>query len=196
MRNIKSYPEVYKPFLIIVFLSIVQQFSGVSVIRAYSVAIFDTVFSNTTSYNNVTVLGGKGEACHHTSSMAYFSAIVIGLCRSVIVRPGGDWRVTFSGCRLLASLSLARILMTFSRRTMYFASLVLTILCLFLFSTFSYLISSWEGLVEDVFSLQVASLFSSCLLVISVQLGVQTLPLLLSGELFPADVRATCKVSY
>ena len=28
----------------------------------------------------------------------------------------------------------------------------------------------------------------------SVQLGVQTLPLLLSGELFPADVRATCKV--
>ena len=84
--------------------------------------------------------------------------------------------------------------MTFSRRTMYFASLVLTILCLFLFSTFSYLISSWEGLVEDVFSLRVASLFSSCLLVISVQLGVQTLPLLLSGELFPADVRATCKV--
>ena len=78
---------------------------------------------------------------------------------------------------------------------MYFASLVLTIICLFLFSTFSYLISSWEGLVEDVFSHQVASLFSSCLLVISVQLGVQTLPLLLSGELFPADVRATCKVS-
>ena len=104
--------------------------------------------------------------------------------------------VLFSDCRLLASLTLARILMTFSRRTMYFASLLLTILCLFLFSTFSYLISSWEGLVEDVFSLQVASLFSSCLLVISVQLGVQTLPLLLSGELFPADVRATCKVSY
>ena len=177
MRNIKNYPEVYKPFLIIVFLSIVQQFSGVSVIRAYSVAIFDTVFSNTTSYSNATLLGGSSEVCHHTSTMAYFSAIVIGLCR------------------LLASLSLARILMTFSRRTMYFVSLVLTILCLFLFSTFSFLISSWEGLVEDVFSLQVASLFSSCLLVISVQLGVQTLPLLLSGELFPADVRATCKVS-
>ena len=42
--------------------------------------------------------------------------------------------------------------------------------------------------------LQVGSFLSSCLLVISVQLGVQTLPLLLSGELFPADVRATCKV--
>ena len=86
--------------------------------------------------------------------------------------------------------------MTFSRRTMYFTSLVLTIVCLFLFSTFSYLTSSHSSVVEDVFSLQVASLLSSCLLVISVQLGVQTLPLLLSGELFPADVRATCKVSY
>merc|ERR1711936_1528772 len=61
------------------------------------------------------------------------------------------------------------------------------------FSTFSYLISTSPQLVEDVFILQVASLLSSCFLVISVQLGVQTLPLLLSGELFPADVRATCK---
>ena len=97
----------------------------------------------------------------------------------------------------MASLTLARILMTFSRRTMYFTSLILTIICLLLFSTFSYLISSHmlQDMVEGgVFSLQVASLLSSCLLVISVQLGVQTLPLLLSGELFPADVRATCKV--
>ena len=116
-------------------------------------------------------------------------------CKAVAKRSLLLLTVLLSDCRLLASLTLARILMTFSRRTMYFASLLLTILCLFLFSTFSYLISSWEGLVEDVFSLQVASLFSSCLLVISVQLGVQTLPLLLSGELFPADVRATCKVS-
>jgi len=175
MRNIRSYPEVYKPFLIIVFVSVVQQFSGVSVIRAYSVAIFDTVFSNTTSYTNSSMMKVEGEVCHHTSSMAYISAIVIGLCR------------------LVASLTLARILMTFSRRTMYFTSLVLTIICLNLFSTFSYLISTSSDLVENVFSLQVASLLSSCLLVISVQLGVQTLPLLLSGELFPADVRATCK---
>ena len=45
MRNLRDHPEVYKPFLIIVFVSLVQQFSGVSVIRAYSVSIFDTVFS-------------------------------------------------------------------------------------------------------------------------------------------------------
>ena len=81
MRNIRRYPEVYKPFLIIVFVSVVQQFSGVSVIRAYSDAIFDTVFSNTTSYTNSSMMKGEGEVCHHTSSMAYISAIVIGLCR-------------------------------------------------------------------------------------------------------------------
>ena len=32
-----------------------------------------------------------------------------------------------------------------------------------------------------------------CCLVFSVQLGIQTLPFLLSGELFPADIRAFCK---
>jgi len=187
MRNLKNHPEVYKPFLIIVFVSIVQQFSGVSVIRAYSVAIFDTVFSNSSSHGgNLTVFSDmnedgaiSGPTCHHTSSMAYISAIVIGLCR------------------LFSSLTLARILLTFSRRSMYFTSLILTIICLFMFSTFSYIISVFMSTGHDskevVFILQVASLLASCLLVISVQLGVQTLPLLLSGELFPADVRATCK---
>ncbi len=33
----------------------------------------------------------------------------------------------------------------------------------------------------------------ACLLVFAVQLGVQTLPFLLSGELFANDVRAVCK---
>ena len=39
----------------------------------------------------------------------------------------------------------------------------------------------------------VSSPASACLLVFSVQLGVQTLPMLLSGELFPSEVRAFCK---
>ena len=104
MRNLRSHPEVYKPFLIIVFVSVLQQFSGVSVIRAYSVAIFDTVFSSNTSTiftpashntssgsvfsSNVTVrVVGRvsGATCHHTSSMAYIAAIVIGVCRSAIL---------------------------------------------------------------------------------------------------------------
>lgn len=37
------------------------------------------------------------------------------------------------------------------------------------------------------------SLSSACAVVFSAQLGVQTLPQLLSGELFPSDVRAPCK---
>ena len=33
----------------------------------------------------------------------------------------------------------------------------------------------------------------TCLLVFAAQMGVQTLPFLLSGELFASDVRAVCK---
>ena len=42
-------------------------------------------------------------------------------------------------------------------------------------------------------SLKWVSLFTACCLVFAVQLGIQTLPFLLSGELFPADIRAFCK---
>jgi len=37
-------PEVTKPFLIIMFLSIIQQFSGMSILRAYVVKIFNKIF--------------------------------------------------------------------------------------------------------------------------------------------------------
>ena len=47
-----------------------------------------------------------------------------------------------------------------------------------MFSIFSSLWYKWAALV------------SACLLVFSVQLGIQTLPNLLSGELFPSDIRA------
>ena len=39
-RNIKSHPEPYKPFSIVMVLSIVQQFSGATVIRGYVFKIF------------------------------------------------------------------------------------------------------------------------------------------------------------
>ena len=38
-----------------------------------------------------------------------------------------------------------------------------------------------------------SSMFAACLLVFAAQMGVQTLPFLLSGELFASDVRALCK---
>ena len=43
INNINRHPEIYKPFLIIICLSVVQQFSGASIIRAYVVKIFDEV---------------------------------------------------------------------------------------------------------------------------------------------------------
>ena len=43
------------------------------------------------------------------------------------------------------------------------------------------------------FIYQWGALVTACCLVFSVQLGIQTLPHLLSGELFPSDVRAFCK---
>lgn len=189
VKSLCDHPEIYKPFLIIVTLSLVQQFSGVSVIRAYVVKIFDEVFSNHSlghqlnSTLNVTTVFLGTDGClvssrqHKTSSMAYVAAMVIGVCR------------------LISSLALARLLRSVSRRVMYFISLSLTLLCLTTFATFSHLVHSLpkEGSsrLESVF--QWGSLVAVCLLVFSVQLGVQTLPLILSGELFPSDVRATCK---
>ena len=38
-----------------------------------------------------------------------------------------------------------------------------------------------------------SSMLVTCLLVFAAQMGVQTLPFLLSGELFASDVRAVCK---
>ena len=44
IRNLRQHPEIYQPFLIIVTLSIIQQFSGMSILRTYVVKIFDQVF--------------------------------------------------------------------------------------------------------------------------------------------------------
>jgi len=190
VKSLCDHPEIYKPFLIIVTLSLVQQFSGVSVIRAYVVKIFDEVFSDhslghqlnsTLNVTTAVFLGTDGclvsSQQHKTSSMAYVAAMVIGVCR------------------LISSLALARLLRSVSRRVMYFISLSLTLTCLTAFSTFSHLVHSLpqenSSKLESVF--QWGSLVAVCLLVFSVQLGVQTLPLILSGELFPSDVRATCK---
>ena len=45
VRNIQKHPEVYKPFLIILLLSVAQQFSGATILRGYVVKIFGAVFS-------------------------------------------------------------------------------------------------------------------------------------------------------
>jgi len=175
LQNLRGHPELYKPFFIVIILSFVQQFSGVSVIRAYVVKIFDVVFSESgvvsINGNSSSPLCQEGDILvHKTSSLAYMSAITIGLFR------------------LVASLALARLLLRFRRRNMYLVSLTLSIICLLTFSLFSYLAKDSPNTIYSW-----GSLVAACFLVFSVQLGVQTLPLLLSGELFPTDIRATCK---
>jgi len=38
-------PEVARPFVILLLLSIVEQFSGMTIFRAYVVKIFNTIFA-------------------------------------------------------------------------------------------------------------------------------------------------------
>merc|ERR1712241_898113 len=174
IRNLRKYPEIYQPFLIIVTLSIIQQFSGMSILRTYVVKIFDQVFhtlpsgSDTSDLNITDCSKLEGHGDGSISKEAYISAIIIGLVR------------------LLASLLLSRLLREYCRRSMYFASAALTITSLACFAACIVCINSsilfrWAALVM------------ACFLVFSVQLGIQTLPHLLSGELFPSDVRAFCK---
>ena len=74
---------------------------------------------------------------------------------------------------------------------MYFTSAGLTILSLVSFATCNHLIH--EDILPYQNVLKWMALGSAGLLVFSVQFGVQTLPILLSGELFPADVKPKCK---
>ena len=113
------------------------------------------------------------------SQSAYFSAIIIGVVR------------------LIASLSLTKLLVNFRRRTLYVVSACGTILSLSVFATILFVsdhISSWHiDNSEDL--LNWLGVISACLLVFSVNLGVQPMPLLMSSELYPAELRAFCKVS-
>jgi len=156
-----------------------------SILRAYVVKIFDVVFTedfstnsdhlrNCTTASNMSALTSTSSSI---SSEAYISAIILGFVR------------------LLASLILSKLLRNFRRRFMYFLSAIMTLLSLVSFATCNLLLQnhSFENNFFYVVDLKWASLVTACLLVFSVQLGIQTLPYLLSGELFPSDIRAFCK---
>ena len=130
IRDLKKHPEIYKPFLIIVTLSIIQQFSGMSILRAYVVKIFNEIFQenhevtmqNFTQFDdfgrnltNCSEMDGFGDGS--ISKKAYLSAIIIGLVR------------------LIASLLLSKLLRYYCRRAMYFTSAGLTIASLASFAS-------------------------------------------------------------
>ena len=87
-------------------------------------------------------------------------------------------------------------MVTVPRRRLYAISASGNILSLSLFATILYFsdhLIMWDlEHAEDI--LNWSSVVSACLLVFSASLGVQPMPLLMSSELFPADVRAICKV--
>merc|ERR1712200_51149 len=90
-----------------------------------------------------------------------------------------------------ASLGLARLLVKFKRRTLYIGSMILSVLGLLLFSFFSFL-ADQAG--QKIFGW--LSLMSMILLVAAIDLGVQGLAQLMSGEIFPSDIRVICKGIY
>ena len=61
------FQEIYKPFLIILVLSLIQQFSGMSVLRAYVVKIFNEVFENNNGNRNITNLMVDNGGANYTS---------------------------------------------------------------------------------------------------------------------------------
>ena len=159
-----------------------QQFSGATVIRGYVVKIFGEVFHRETEAglgDNVTlVCSCSCAAGPPLAASAYLSAVVIGVIR------------------LAASLALTYLLVLYRRRTMYLASTAATVLSLAVFATILLLgdhLAAWHtGLTQTTLSW--LSLASACGLVFAANLGLQPLPLLLSSELYPPELRAFCKV--
>ena len=74
-----------------------------------------------------------------------------------------------------------------------FISGILTVMSLFSFATSNLIRSNQIGTKELQIAMKWGSLVFSSFLVFSVQLGVQTMPNLLSGVLFPANDRSTLK---
>ena len=148
-------------------------------IRGYAVKIFGEIF-------NREAVGNSSHLCQcdcvtgdPLSQSAYISAILI----SVI--------------RLLASLSLTYLLVIFKRRRLYLASACGTIISLAMFATILLLsdhLADWQVPIPQT-TLTYLSLVSACTLVFSVNLGVQPMPLLISSELYPPDLRSFCKVN-
>ena len=97
-------------------------------------------------------------------SEAYYSAIALGFLRLVV------------------SLLLSKLLLHHPRRRLYFVSCQLTVLLLLGVATFNYLLVNWSLADETIAALKWATLAAAGSLVFAVQLGVQTLPTLLSGR--------------
>jgi len=177
IKKINKHPELYKPFLIVLMLSIVQKFSGQDIIRVYVVKIFANVFKS--SHHEVdddddVFTCEHGESINH---VPYYSAIIVGLVR------------------LFASLSLTKLLVNCKRKTLYVISSVGTILSLALFATILLCMDHLEDFGLDDFKdiIHWVSVVFACMAVFCINWGIEQMPLLMASELYPSELRAFCK---
>ena len=129
VKNISKHPEVYKPFLIVLILSVAQQFSGATILRGYAVKIFRVVFSSRANQQRHDNITSPMCLCDCTgggplSQNAYYSAILVG------------------AVRLMASLSLTSLLVRFKRRHLYLASAIATVCSLIFIFVFVFVFAS------------------------------------------------------
>ena len=143
------------------------------------VKIFGEVFTTNSSSGSDLVCPGPGLAAS-LAQPPYLSATILGVIR------------------LLTSLLLTWLLLLVSRRSMFLASALGTVASLALFASILLVsdnLDTW-GLSIYPKTLSWLSLISASGLVFAANLGVQPLPLLLSSELYPPDIRAFCKVRF
>ena len=200
VKNIEKHPEVYKPFLIILLLSLAQQFSGATILRGYVVKIFGAVFSPRMNelHDNIT---SPMCLCDCDGGIASILFLQIIFSSSIFLGPPLSQYAYYAAIlvgavRLMASLSLTSLLVRFKRRHLYLASAVATVCSLAVFGTtllFATHLEHWH-LEEQAVIIDWSSVVFGCILVFFVNLGVQPMANLMTSELFPAEVRALCKV--
>ena len=131
--------ELNRPLVLITFLAVIQQFSGMTIIRSYVVKIFNNLgimnFASKMFYL-IPFLGTDGESGTAVRNDAYVCAIVL----------------TF--VRLFASLSLSKISQSLKRRTMYMVSALLTVFSLLLIGACIYSIQRYMISNEVIFNCQ------------------------------------------
>jgi hypothetical protein len=82
-------PEVYQPILIVMLMSVIQQFSGMSILRAYVVKIFDNIFDEDAASNegptNHTQIRSNRLSVILSYSLFFSPSISISLSHRIII---------------------------------------------------------------------------------------------------------------
>ena len=162
-------PDVWKPFVIVTGLQVVQQFTLQSVFKTYIVTILQDTFSNSTTTTNLTE---SNVIVQERKYEPYLGAVFIGLVR------------------LVASLTLSLMVDKHRRRRIYLTSGLFTAFSLLSFAACDYLVEEKPEWSTFLSWLNILFVSTSTL---AANWGVQTIPNLMASVLFPPDVRSMQK---